>query len=183
MQPREYVTLKRTSEATEIPSGKKITLFAGTELIVMQSLGGSYTVMTHQGQMASLSGKDGDAIGKEIIAELKPEEPKNLEDVERMVQAQLKTCYDPEIPHNILDLGLVYDCRVTPVEECDDVHRVDIKMTLTAPGCGMGEWLKQEVQNKVLSIPTVKQANVEIVFDPPWDRSKMHPALRREFGM
>jgi metal-sulfur cluster biosynthetic enzyme len=90
------------------------------------------------------------------------------------------TLFRSEIPHNIVDLGLVYECKITPAEEAK--QRVDIKMTLTAPGCGMGEWLKQDVKSKIMTIPEIKECNVDVVFDPPWDKSKMHPALRREMG-
>ena len=180
MNEKEVATLKRTCEAIEIPSGKKITLFEGTEVIITQSLGGAYTVMTYQGVMASIAGKDGDALGKELLEP--PAAPArgemNEQWIEQKVWAQLKTCYDPEIPHNIVDLGLVYECNIAPLE--DDTYKVDIKMTLTAPGCGMGEWLKQDVHNKITSIPGVKECTVGLVFDPPWDRSRMHPALRRE---
>lgn len=177
---KEIVALKRETEATEIPSGRKMTFFSGTEVIILQMLGGSYTVMTHMGQMASIAGKDSDALGKPI-----PEEPAAVEagealSTEKLVWTQLKTCYDPEIPHNIVDLGLVYNCKVSPLE--GESQKVDIKMTLTAPGCGMGEWLRQDVQKKVMTVPGIKECNVEVVFDPPWDRSMMHPALRRELG-
>ena len=181
MNTKEVATLKRTCEAIEIPSGRKLTLFEGTEVIITQSLGGTYTVMTYQGVMASIAGKDGDALGKEVIEPPSgpPSGEVSREWIEQNVWAQLKTCYDPEIPHNIVDLGLVYECTLLQRE--DKNYKVDIKMTLTAPGCGMGEWLKQDAQNKVMSIPGVKECTVAIVFDPPWDRSKMHPALRREF--
>ncbi len=176
---KEIIALKRECEATEIPSGRKITFFAGTELILLQVLGGSFTVMTHMGQMASVTGKDADALGKnpppEPAAVLLGEEAT----IEKKVWAQLKTCYDPEIPHNIVDLGLIYECKL---EGSEPEVSVGIKMTLTAPGCGMGEWLRQDVRNKVLTISGIKECNVEVVFDPPWERSRMHPALRRELG-
>ena len=103
------------------------------------------------------------------------------EDLERLVWSQLKTCYDPEIPHNIVDLGLIYGCEISPTE--GEGKKVDIRMTLTAPGCGMGDWLRADVKNKVSSIPGINDVNVDIVFDPPWDRSRMAPALRRQLGM
>ena len=181
MNPQEVVTLKRDCEATEIPSGKKISLFAGTEIYIMQSLGGAFTIMTHQRLMASIAGRDADVLGKEIPPEAREVLPVPGESIEKQVWAKLKTCFDPEIPHNIVDLGLVYECVVTSLDE-EEEKKVDIKMTLTAPGCGMGEWLRQDVRSKVMSIPGVKEAQVEVVFDPPWDRSKMHPALRRELG-
>ena len=177
----ELVTLKRDCEAIEIPSGHKVSLFGGTEVIITQCLGGSYTVTTHQGLMASIGGKDADALGKEIPPESRvPDQISSEGEVEKLVWNQLRTCYDPEIPHNIVDLGLIYECRITPLDEKENSKKVDIRMTLTAPGCGMGEWLKQDVRNKILSVPTVKEVNVDVVFDPPWDRSKMSPALKRE---
>lgn len=178
---QEPSTIKRTCEATEIPSGKSVTLFEGTEVMITQALGGTYTVTTHQGVMASIAGKDADALGKEVPpSAIDASLPLTRENVEKNVIAQLKTCYDPEIPHNIVDLGLVYECGV---EEADapEAYDVRIRMTLTAPGCGMGEWLKQDARSKVLQVPGVKSCEIDIVFDPPWDRSKMHPALRREF--
>ena len=179
---KEIVALKRETEATEIPSGRKMTFFSGTEVIILQMLGGSYTVMTHMGQMASINGKDADALGKTPPADPAPVEAGGeAPTTEKLVWNQLKTCYDPEIPHNIVDLGLVYDCKISPVEN-ETNQKVDIKMTLTAPGCGMGEWLRHDVQKKVMSVPGIKECNVDVVFDPPWDRSMMHPALRRELG-
>lgn len=177
---KEIVPLKRECEATEIPSGRKITFFPGTEVIILQTLGGAHTVMTHMGQMAAIAGKDSDALGKTPPPqpEVSAAEDKPLD---QKVWAQLKTCFDPEIPHNIVDLGLVYECHIAPLEN-PEAHKVDIKMTLTAPGCGMGEWLRQDVKTKVSSVPGVQECNVDVVFDPPWTRDRMHPALRRELG-
>lgn len=184
MKTPEAITLKRNCEATQIPSGNKVTLYAGTELTLMQSLGGTYTVVTHQGLMASIDGKDADALGKEVAAGIsQPQESAGGEKpVEEMVWAHLRTCYDPEIPHNIVDLGLIYDCQIAPRPQGDG-DKVEIKMTLTAPGCGMGDWLKQDIQRKLLTIPGVKEANVNVVFDPPWHPNRMAPPLRRELNM
>lgn len=180
MSTKEIVPLKRECQAIEVPSGRTVTFFEGTEVIILQVLGGAFTVMTHMGLMATIAGKDADALGKEPV--VAPQAPAVGEEqtVEQKVWSQLKTCYDPEIPHNIVDLGLVYGCQISPVE--GNASKVDIVMTLTAPGCGMGEWLCADVKKKVSSLPGIKECNVELVFDPPWDRSKMHPALRREFG-
>lgn len=194
----EMVALKRECEATEIPSGRKVTLFPGTEVRIMQALGGTFTVMTHMGQMASIAAKDADAIDKEIPEELKKlEEAKKTQTAEEAVWAQLKTCYDPEIPHNIVDLGLIYECLVEdltpPAELGSDPSKsvgsdpkdkkVFIRMSLTAPGCGMGDWLRQDIRSKVLTIPHVKEVEVEVTFDPPWNPSMMSPALRRAMNM
>ena len=178
MTTRDLLQLKRNCEAVEIPSGKKAELLEGTEVWIMQSLGGMFTVVTHQGLMYSVQGKDADVLGQELPPELKAMEQMGEKPVEEKIQALLRTCYDPEIPHNIVDLGLIYECKV---EDAEGGKRVEIQMTLTAPGCGMGEWLKQDVKNKVLDVTTVKICDVQLVFDPPWDKSKMHPALRREF--
>lgn len=178
-QPRESVTLKRECEATEIPSGRKINLFQGTHLTILQSLGGAFTVATDIGQMASIAGRDADAIGKEV-----PAQPSLLDStgreksMEELVWDQLKTCYDPEIPHNIVDLGLVYRCDIAENE-----GRVNVRMTLTAPGCGMGDWLRQDVKNKITGVPGVKDVQVEVVFDPPWTRDKIAPQIRRYLGL
>ncbi len=145
----------------------------------MQSLGGAFTVVTEIGQMASIAGKDADAIGKE------PPPPPSMVDstgkeksMEELVWDQLRTCYDPEIPHNIVDLGLVYRCDVHEAEK-----KVEIRMTLTAPGCGMGDWLRQDVKRKVSTVPGIGEVNVEVVFDPPWTRDKIAPQLRRYLNL
>ncbi|HTL46841.1 MAG TPA: putative Fe-S cluster assembly protein SufT [Verrucomicrobiae bacterium] len=179
----EIKVLTRDVSCTAIPSGQDVTLFKGTEVRITQSLGGTFTVVTHQGAMASIQGKDADALGKEIPADAREDAlaPGGVPDakfVEERVWAKLKTCYDPEIPHNIVDLGLVYECKITPLAAPE--HRVDVKMTLTAPGCGMGDYLRRDAEKKILTIPGVKECAVEVVFDPPWNPNKMNPALRRE---
>jgi probable FeS assembly SUF system protein SufT len=133
------------------------------------------------GNLFRISGEDADAIGKEVVKP--PELPPNAteEDVRKVAWDQMRTCYDPEIPINIVDLGLVYECEVTANE--DGTRTLSIKMTLTAPGCGMGEVLVQDVKEKVERIPTVRVANVELVFDPPWDRAMMSEAARLQTGM
>jgi probable FeS assembly SUF system protein SufT len=180
---RETVELQRDCEAVRIPDGTRLTLFKGTEVTITQSLGGAYTVVTHQGLMASIPGRDADALGKVPAAGPKTTDeegrPRSLED---LVWDQLKTCYDPEIPHNIVDLGLIYDCKVTPAA-AEGGSRVDIRMTLTAPGCGMGDWLRQDARNKILTLPGIKEVVIDLVFDPPWDPSKMKPALRRALNL
>ena len=179
MTTRDLLQLKRNCEAIEIPSGKKAELLEGTEVWIMQQLGGAFTIVTHQGMMYSIAGKDAEVLGREIPPELKAVGQMSDKPVEEKIWALLRTCYDPEIPHNIVDLGLVYECKI---EDGEGGKRVEIQMTLTAPGCGMGDWLRQDVRNKVLSLPEVKECFVEVVFDPPWDRNRMHPALRRELN-
>jgi len=133
------------------------------------------------GSLFRIAGKDGDAIGKEAPAPLELPVDAGDDEVEKLVWQQLRTCFDPEIPFNIVDLGLVYEARI---EHRDDGGRkVDVKMTLTAPGCGMGEILVDDVRSKLEMIPTVAEADVELVFDPPWGRHMMSEAARLETGM
>jgi probable FeS assembly SUF system protein SufT len=163
-----------------VPAGLNVKLRAGQQGFITQALGGSFTVYV-EGNLFRIAGKDGDALGKEPIEA--PELPPNAtdEDVRDVVWQQMKTCYDPEIPINIVDLGLVYSCVVHTEGDGDRV--IDVKMTLTAPGCGMGEVLVQDVRDKVEIIPTVKRADVELVFDPPWNQSMMSEAARLQTGM
>jgi len=177
----EPIILKKDVEGTEIPGGSKVQLRTGTSVMLMQALGGSYTVMTDFGYMVRIDGKDADALG-EKFAMVQPEAAAAAEGPfeESRVWDQLKTVYDPEIPVNIVDLGLVYQCQ--PTQLADGKYRVEIKMTMTAPGCGMGTVLKEDVRHKVLSVPGVEEAEVEVVWDPPWDQSRMSDAARLQLG-
>ncbi|HET7923162.1 MAG TPA: putative Fe-S cluster assembly protein SufT [Gammaproteobacteria bacterium] len=179
MYNREPVTLSRACSAAMIPSGTPVVIPEGTEVNVAQSLGGSFTVYV-DGNLLRIAGKDADALGLE--APPQPELPQDHTDadVEKLVWEQMKTCYDPEIPINIVDLGLVYECTLSDVE---NGKRVDVKMTLTAPGCGMGGILSADVQQKIESVPLVKEAHVEIVFDPPWSRDMMSEEAKLQTGM
>jgi probable FeS assembly SUF system protein SufT len=165
-----------------IPSGEKVLVPKGAQATITQSLGGAFTLITDRGLMVRVSGKEVEAIGKPPVetAEVKPDEltPEKLEE---MVWEALKTCYDPEIPVNIVDLGLVYLCELDEVE--DGRKDVKIKMTLTAPGCGMGPVLAGDVKMKLENLPGVRNADVEVVFDPVWDRSMMSEAARLQLGM
>ncbi|HXV27764.1 MAG TPA: putative Fe-S cluster assembly protein SufT [bacterium] len=177
------IELSRDCEVTQIPSGNKFMLPKGTKVRITQSLGGSYTVMTDNGFMVRIEGENADSIGKEAA---KPEETPaqgNLskEDVEKAVWNQLRTCYDPEIPVNIVELGLVYECTVT--EHPEGGFQVDVKMTLTAPGCGMGGPISAEAQSKIQKVPGVKQAKVELVWTPPWSANRMSDAAKLQLGM
>lgn len=177
----EQVTLSRDAEAVQIPYGDKLTLKAGTTATITQSLGGTYTLITERGQMVRLSGKDVEAIGKQPAAVTKTEASVSKDELEKMVWDQLKTCFDPEIPVNIVDLGLVYLCEVTPAPDGRSI--VNVKMTLTAPGCGMGPVLAADVRGKIMGLPGVQDANVDVVFDPVWDRSMMSEAAKLQLGM
>ena len=177
MMSKEQLELARDVEATQIPSGIPHKLSAGTKVRLMQALGGSYTVMTDFGYMARIDAKDADAIGLTPSAAT-AEAPQEFS--EELIWDLLKTVYDPEIPVNVVDLGLIYACQITPVA---DGNKIDIKMTMTAPGCGMSDVLKADIQRKLLSLPTVKELNVEIVFDPPWHPGRMSEGARLQLGL
>ena len=177
--PNEMIALSRDCEAVQIPSGNKVQLSRGLKVVVTQSLGGAYTVMTEEGYMVRIQGKDADAIGQTPTESSAAETSEK--DIGKLVWEQLKTCYDPEIPIDIVELGLVYDCQISPLSEGE--HKVDVKMTLTAPGCGMGDILSKDVQTKLLGIPGVKVANVQLVWDPPWNMERMSDAAKLHLGM
>jgi len=179
MQMRKEATVARDVPAREIPSGTPITLRAGDPVIITQSLGGSYTVMTPVGFLARIDGKDADAIGEPVVAaDAAAQEGRSTED---LVWDQLRTCYDPEIPVNIVDLGLVYGCTLSPAP--DGGQKVDVKFTLTAPGCGMGDVLREDIKGKLLTVPDVREAEVQVVFDPPWSLQMMSEAAKLQLGM
>lgn len=176
----EPVILQRDVEAIMVPAGIPVTLREGKTGFITQALGGSFTVY-FEGNLFRVAGKDADALGKEpsIAPELPPDATD--EDVKQLVWDQMRTCYDPEIPIDIVELGLVYSCDIEHTPEGERI--VDIKMTLTAPGCGMGEVLVQDVKDKVEMVPTVTRADVELVFDPPWNQTMMSEAARLQTGM
>jgi probable FeS assembly SUF system protein SufT len=176
----EPIVVQRDVKAVAIPAGAEVNLKLGSVGYITQALGGSFTVYI-DGNLFRIAGQDADAIGK--TAAKPPEVPPGAsdEDIKNIIWQQLKTCYDPEIPVNIVDLGLVYECDVNKSEDAS--RTVDIKMTLTAPGCGMGEVLVQDVREKVEIIPTVTHANVELVFDPPWNQTMMSEEARLQTGM
>ena len=176
----EPVRFERDSDAVLVPAGDQVTLPAGTVGYITQSLGGSWTVFV-EGNLMRIAGKDADAIGKEPPAPIELPEGASDEDVERLVWQQLRTCFDPEIPVNIVELGLVYAAEVLPRD--DGQREVRVRMTLTAPGCGMGEVLVDDVRSKVELIPTVAEADVELVFDPPWNQTLMSDVAKLETGM
>jgi probable FeS assembly SUF system protein SufT len=183
MNMREEVTFSRNADGIMIPSGERVLIPNGSHATITQSLGGAYTLITERGLMVRVSGREVEAIGKtpENVADTKPGEQVTPEKLEQLVWDQLKTCYDPEIPVNIVDLGLVYLCEVQPADEGG--QNVKIKMTLTAPGCGMGPVLAHDVKGKIEALPGVKTAEVEVVFDPVWDRSMMSDAAKLQLGM
>ena len=176
----EPFVVNREVPAVIVPAGVEVKLKPGQAGYITQALGGNFTVYI-EGNLFRIAGENADAIGKE--AAKAPELPPNAteEDVKQLVWDQMRSCFDPEIPINIVDLGLVYDCVVTP--NADGTRNIDITMTLTAPGCGMGEVLVEDVKDKVQRIPTIQQARVELTFDPPWDQSMMSEAARLQTGM
>jgi probable FeS assembly SUF system protein SufT len=181
MESPEYAVLSRDVKAIEIPQGTPALLSEGTHLRITQQLGGSYTVMSEYGQMLRIEAKDADAIGKEAPAAGAAAAAAGGEGpLEEQIWAELRTCFDPEIPVNIVDLGLVYNCEVQPLPEGG--NRVEIKMTLTAPGCGMGPVLAEDVKSKVEGLPGVTKADVDIVWDPQWNQNMMSEAARLQLG-
>jgi probable FeS assembly SUF system protein SufT len=179
---REARTLSRDVDAAAIPYGDKIPLTAGATVFITQALGGSYTVMTDRGYMVRIEGKDADAIGEQVPTAA----PAGGEDaagrpLQQLAWDQLKTCYDPEIPVNIVDLGLVYRCETEPLPEGGE--KVTVHFTLTAPGCGMGDYLKQDVERKIEGLPGVKETDVQVVFEPAWEQSMMSEAARLQLGL
>jgi probable FeS assembly SUF system protein SufT len=178
------IILTRDVEASVIPVGTKVTLQKGEQAYITQSLGGSYTVVVN-GNMFRIEGKDADALGLQPTTKTATASggaPATAEQLEKEIWNQLRTCYDPEIPVNIVDLGLIYDCHVEALS-APASFKVDVKMTLTAPGCGMGPVLQQDVQNKLLSIEAVDDVNVELVWDPQWNQGMMTEAAKLQLGL
>ena len=182
MNSNEAKILTRDVEASVVPVGTKVTLKQGESAHITQSLGGSHTVVVN-GNMFRIESKDADALGIEVSARpaAAPTGPLTQEQLEKQMWDALKTCYDPEIPVNVVDLGLIYDCHLTPIGENN--YKADVKMTLTAPGCGMGPVLAQDVQNKLISLEPIEEANVELVWDPPWNQGMMTEAAKLQLGL
>lgn len=176
---KKIIVIKRDVDALMIPSGARIYLQAGTEVTVTQALGGSYTVNIY-GNLARIDAKDADALGMSNEEEV-DEEMLASHSLEELVSLQLKKVYDPEIPVNIADLGLIYDTQAIPLGKGD--HMIEVKMTLTAPGCGMGPTIVSDVERKLRAIPCVVDTKVEMVFDPPWSRDMMSDAAKLELGL
>jgi len=174
----ETVTLHKDCLGILVPVGDAVQLKKGQEVTITQSLGGSYTVNV-EGNMVRIDASQADALGKEPAPPL--EDLLNGLSLEEQVWAQLRTCYDPEIPVNIVDLGLIYNCQTVTLT--DGGTNVFVEMTLTAPGCGMGPVIVMDVKQKLKAIPAINDAEVELVFDPPWDRNRMSEAARLQLGL
>jgi len=181
-QVGDLVQFSRNCEVVQIPAGHRLTVQQGTEAIIKQTLGGTFTLeLPNLGALVRLGGGDADAIGLEVV-EHKPLAPsEGAGDVERQVWDALKSCYDPEIPVNIVDLGLVYDLTLAPTEKGGT--SVAVKMTLTAQGCGMGASIAADAEQKIAALSGVDDAKVEIVWDPPWSPQMISPEGREKLGI
>ncbi len=180
MYNNETVTLSRAVIGTLIPAGTPVELPEGAAATITQSLGGSFTIVT-DGHMFRIEGKDADALGKEIAKGPDVASDASDAELEKAAWDQLHTCYDPEIPVDIVELGLVYECKLEQL--ADGKRKAVVKMTLTAPGCGMGDVLVGDVRSKLLQVPTVTEADVQMVFDPPWTKDMMSEAAKLQTGM
>lgn len=179
-----FISLTRDCQGVYIPSGMPADLKQGTKIVILHDLGNDYTIETEEGYWVRIDGQDADALGLELKSfdEILPGFSQLA--IEEQVQQVLRTCYDPEIPVNIMDLGLIYDTEVFPIDSPKDpAYRVEILMTLTAPGCGMGDVLKNDVQRKLKRIPSIQVVNVNLTFDPPWDMSRMSEAARIQLNL
>ncbi|HEU4341031.1 MAG TPA: putative Fe-S cluster assembly protein SufT [Candidatus Binatia bacterium] len=184
MHSDKAIVLKRDCMAVMIPSGEKIPLRAGSSVWITQSLGGSYTVTTDRGYLVRIDGDDADAIGMARLG--KPHrmafsESTSPQEIERQVWDELKQCFDPEIPVNIVDLGLIYDCSVAPA--AGGGYKVSVRFTLTAQGCGMGQFLKEDIRKRLLALAVIREADVQLVWDPPWSQNMMSAAAKQQLGM
>ena len=190
LRPSDVITFGRDCEGTQIPSGSRVTVPKGTEAYVGQTLGGNVTLQIPAMGLVQVMHKDVDALLKDGVP-LKPtagsaqapatEGPVDEKTVEKEIWEMLRTCYDPEIPVNIVDLGLVYDVKLTPLPSSGS--RVDVKMTLTAMGCGMGPAIAAQARDKILTVTGVREANVDIVWDPPWNQSMITEAGKKRLGI
>lgn len=176
----EIVTLTRDVIGVLIPAGTKVELPEGAKATITQALGGSFTIQV-EGHLFRLDGKDADAIGKTVAQQAEIPDNATETELEQAVWEQLKTCYDPEIPVNIVELGLVYGCQVETL--LDGGRKASVRMTLTAPGCGMGDILVNDVKAKVAQLPTITDTDVQLVFDPPWTQDMMSETAKLATGM
>jgi probable FeS assembly SUF system protein SufT len=177
--PSQSIPLTRDVDAVIVPAGYPVKLLAGEQASITQDLGGSYTVVVN-GNLFRIAGKDADALGLDVTAAARDESFTGPVDEQQLWEV-MKTCYDPEIPVNLVDLGLIYGCAVSPLPAGG--HRVEVKMTLTAPGCGMGSTIAHDVETKVMSVPGVTEAHVELVWDPPWNQAMMSEAAKLQLGL
>lgn len=184
MNTAKSITLRRDCTAIMIPSGEKVMLRMGSAVWLTQSLGGSYTVMTDRGHMARIDGYDGDALGLAQLVDAMPESlpgATSVENIEKNVWDRLRSCFDPEIPVNIVDLGLIYDCTVSALG--GGGYKASVSFTLTAQGCGMGQFLKADIEHKLMTVPGVREVDVKLVWEPPWNHSRISGSAKQQLGM
>lgn len=182
MTEERSITLKRDCQAILIPSGDAVTLRAGSSVWLTQARGGGFTVMTDHGHMVRIDGADADALGFTTgSVPFSAEAAEAGESVEERVRHQLRLCFDPEIPVNIVDLGLVYDCGVEALSAGG--FKAIVRFTLTAQGCGMGQFLKDDIRKKLMAVPGVSEVDVELVWDPPWNQSMISPEAKHQLGI
>lgn len=183
MTTNKPIVLKQDCQAALVPSGEPVLLSAGSKVWLTQALGGSFTVMTELGHSARIDGRDGEALGLEVSEQVELAQAGQPKDggIDDLVWRQLRSCFDPEIPVNIVDLGLVYDCQIEELH--DGGHRVVVRFTLTAQGCGMGAFLQADIRKKLLALPSVREAEVELVWDPPWNQSRLSPTAKQQLGI
>lgn len=176
----DFISLKRAVEATQIPSGQVVMLPEGSVVTITQSLGGAFTVHASTGGLYRITSQDADALGLEVA-----QSPSIVEGPfsEELVWGALREVYDPEIPVNIVDLGLIYSLKAEPVEGNEEARKVTVEMTLTAPGCGMGPSLAAEARQRISALPGVAEADVHLVWDPPWGPDRISPAGRAKLGI
>jgi probable FeS assembly SUF system protein SufT len=184
MNSDKPIIVQRDCPAVMVPSGESTTLTAGSSVWLTQSLGGAYTVMTERGYMVRIDGSDGDAIGMAQLseAERQGDHPSDShDDVERRVWAELRSCFDPEIPVNIVDLGLIYRCEIAGLPAGG--FKATVRFTLTAQGCGMGQFLKSDMEKRLLTVAGVREVDIDLVWDPPWNQSMLSGVARQQLGI
>jgi probable FeS assembly SUF system protein SufT len=183
MNTEKAIKLRRDCTAVMIPSGERFSLSAGDTVWLTQALGGSYTVMTERGYSMRIDGKDSDALGLALDENASSAAARGsaADSLEERVWQELRSCFDPEIPVNIVDLGLIYKCDVRPLASVG--HKASVSFTLTAQGCGMGEFLKKDIEKKLRAIPGIAEVDVELVWDPPWNQSMISRNAKQQLGM
>ncbi|SRR6266545_4919534 len=184
MTTEKPITLTRDCAAAMVPSGEAVSLSGGSSVWLTQALGGTYTVMTERGYTVRIDGRDADALG--LTQSDEAQSSRSLAEtgsasIEDRVWNELRSCFDPEIPVNIVDLGLIYDCQVTGL--ADGGHKATVRFTLTAQGCGMGQFLKDDIKKKLVAVPGVREVDVELVWDPPWNQSMISGSAKHQLGI
>jgi probable FeS assembly SUF system protein SufT len=184
MSTEKPITLTRDCPAVMVPSGDPVSLSAGSSVWLTQALGGTYTVMTERGYTVRIDGRDADALGltpSDDVPRPQSSAEAGSASLEDRVWHELRSCFDPEIPVNIVDLGLIYDCRISKLPEAG--HRVAVRFTLTAQGCGMGQFLKEDIKKKLRAVPGIREVDVELVWDPPWNQSMISGSAKQQLGI